>query len=300
MTADMHESRLRRITLPGGLTLECVERGTPGGLPVLCLHGITDSWRSFEPVLPWLPAEWHTIAMSQRGHGGSDRPEANYGTRDFAADAAALIEALGLPPVVLVGHSMGAANALRLAIDRPELVRGVVAAGAFASFSDRPDLVGFVEQAIFTLGDTVPRELAESFQRDTIAGPVPARLIETMVDESLRTPAAVWRAAFAGLLADDFSAELSRVGVPVLLPWGDADVFALEADQQRLATQLPQATRCVYEGAGHALHWEQAQRFADDIARFVSGLAAATAPTAPELQTNPRCANFLELNRAQP
>jgi pimeloyl-ACP methyl ester carboxylesterase len=276
-------ARLRHVTLPGGLALEYAERGAPDGVPVLCLHGITDSWRSFEPVLPWLPDRWHTIAVSQRGHGGSAKPASGYGTRNFAADAAALIEVLGLPPVVVVGHSMGAANALRLAIDRPDLVRGVVAAGAFASFSDKPELVAFIRDSMLTLGDSVPRELAESFQRDTIAGPVPAGLIRTMVDECLRTPAAVWRAAFAGLLEDDFSAELGRVRAPVLLPWGDADAFAPEADQQRLARELPLAARCVVRGAGHALHWEQPERFAIEIARFVNGLPAAAANLTPAL-----------------
>ena len=56
--------------------------------------------------------------------------------------------------------------------------------------------------------------------------------------------------------------------MPVLLPWGDADAFAPEVDQQRLRAQLPQATRIVYRGAGHALHWEQPRRFADDLIAF--------------------------------
>jgi pimeloyl-ACP methyl ester carboxylesterase len=183
VSAPARATRLRSVTLPGGLRLECAEQGPPGGEPVLCLHGITDSWRSFEPVLPWLPGEWHTIAFSQRGHGGSARPEGGYRTRDFAADAAALIEALELPPVVLVGHSMGAVNALRLAVDRPDLVRGIVAAGAFASFGDKPELVAFIRDTMLTLADSVPRELADAFQRDTVAGPVAAGLIDTMVDE---------------------------------------------------------------------------------------------------------------------
>jgi non-heme chloroperoxidase len=283
-------TRLRQVTSPDGLVLDCAKRGNPGGTPVLFLHGITDSWRSFEPVLPWLPGHWHTVAVSQRGHGGSARPEGGYGTRDFAADAAALIEALGLPPVVVVGHSMGAVVALRLAIDRPELVRGVAAAGAFASFSDKPELVAFIG-SMLTLGDTVPRQVAESFQRDTIAGPVAEGLIGTMVDECLRTPAAVWRAAFAGLLEDDFSAELGRVRVPVLLAWGDADAFAPEADQQRLARELPLATRSVYHGVGHALHWEQPERFAHDLTRFVGGLVA-TVPAKPASTPDPISHHF--------
>lgn len=263
---------VRHIRLPNNLTIECAEQGRRGGPALLMLHGITDTWRSFEPVLPWLPPEWHVVSMTQRGHGGSSRA-ASLRTRDFAADAASLIETLQLPQVLVVGHSMGAVNALRLAIDHPALVRGVVAAGAFASFSDKADFVDFVHSQMLTLGEHVPRELAESFQRDTVAGPLAPGLLETMVDECLRTPSATWRGAFAALLDDDFTAELHAIDTPVLLPWGDADAFSPEPDQQRLERQLPRATRVVYAGVGHALHWEQPRRFASDLMRFEETLA---------------------------
>jgi pimeloyl-ACP methyl ester carboxylesterase len=263
---------LRHLRLPGDQMIECAEQGPRGGPALLLLHGITDTWRSFEPVLPWLPPDWHVVSMTQRGHGGSSAA-ASYRTRDFAADAAALIAELDLAPALVVGHSMGAVNALRLAIDHPAAVRGVVAAGGFASFSDKPDLVDFIRSQMLTLGEQVPRALAESFQRDTVAGPVAPGLLETMIDECLRTPAATWRGAFAALLEDDFSSELQRVEVPVLLPWGDADAFAPQSDQVRLQRELSRATRAVYAGVGHALHWEQPRRFADDLKRFEQTLA---------------------------
>lgn len=263
---------IRHVRLPSGLTIECAEQGRRGGPAVLMLHGITDTWRSFEPVLPWLAPDWHVVSMTQRGHGGSSAAS-SLRTRDFAADAADLITTLGLPKVLVVGHSMGAVNALRMAIDQPSLVRGVVAAGAFASFSDKPGFVDFVQSQMLTLGEKVPRELAESFQRDTVNGPVAPGLLETMVDECLRTPAATWRGAFAALLEDDFSTELHTIDAPVLLPWGDADAFSPESDQQRLVRQIPRAKRVVYAGAGHALHWEQPRRFAADLIRFEQTLA---------------------------
>ena len=108
----------------------------------------------------------------------------------------------------------------------------------------------------------------EVLRPDTVAGPVAPGLMDTMVDECLRTPAATWRGAFAALLEDDFSTELHEIQVPVLLPWGDADVFSPESDQQRLQRQLPRATRVVYAGVGHALHWEQPRRFADELMAF--------------------------------
>jgi pimeloyl-ACP methyl ester carboxylesterase len=263
---------LRHVRLPGGPTIEYAEQGPRDGPAMLMLHGITDTWRSFEPVLPWLPPDWHVVSMTQRGHGGSSCGS-GLRTRDFAADAAAMLATLGLRQALVVGHSMGAVNALRLAMDHPALVRGVVAAAAFASFSDKPAFVDFVESQVLTLGAQVPRGLAESFQRDTLAAPVAPGLLETMVDECLRTPAATWRGAFDALLEDDFSAELHTVDVPVLLPWGDADAFSPEADQQRLERQLPRAARVVYAGAGHALHWEQPRRFAADLVRFEQMLA---------------------------
>ena len=119
--------------LANGVRLHYAEQGDPGGMPVVMLHGITDSWRSFESVMAHLPATLRVFALSQRGHGESDRP-GRYRTRDFAGDAAAFIEALGLGPALVVGHSMGSVNAMRLAIDRPDLLRGLVTAGAFASF----------------------------------------------------------------------------------------------------------------------------------------------------------------------
>lgn len=260
--------RVSHLRLPGGHQLEYAEQGPRNGLPVLMLHGITDSWRSFEPVLPHLPADWRVISLTQRGHGGSDKTFTSYGRRGFAQDAASAIRLLDLDRPIVIGHSMGAANAMRLAIDHPELMRGLVAAGAFASFGDKPELVAFIRETILSLGDEVPRELASSFQFDTVAGGTAPGLMDTMIDECLRTPAAVWRAAFEAILDDDFSGEIQRIAAPTLLIWGSADVFAPREDQDRMLAALPQGTLSAWEGAGHAMHWEQPQRFAEDLIRF--------------------------------
>lgn len=267
--------RPKYIRLRNGLLLEYVEQGRRGAETLVLLHGITDSWRSYQPVLPFLRRDRRVISVSVRGHGGSDKAVGTYRIRDFADDVADLAAQLSLPAFTVVGHSMGAAVAMRLAIDRPELVKGVVAAGAFAGFADKPALLEFIASTIMTLGNTVPREIADAFQRDTIAGPVAPGLLETMVDECLRTPASVWRAAFASLPEDNFVDEADRIAAPVLLVWGDADVFVPEVDQQRLEQRIPQADRVVYQGVGHAVHWEQPERFALDVDRFVDSLRPA-------------------------
>ncbi|WP_284617700.1 alpha/beta fold hydrolase [Aquabacterium humicola] len=279
-TTPVPAQSLRRVALADRLHLEVFEQGPRDGLPLLLLHGITDSWRSFEPVLPHLGPQWRVIVPSQRGHGDSDKPATGYCTDDFVADLVALIEALALPPVIVVGHSMGSTHALRLAADRPDLVRGLVGLGTFARYGDKPELLQWVAEAVQPLADPVPRALVEDFQLGTLARAAAPGLVERMVDESLKVPAAVWREAFAGLLEDDFCDRLHRIEVPALLVVAEADAYVPVADAERLQRAMPQARIERWAGAGHALHWEEPARCAASLvafARQVAGMSAAAA-----------------------
>jgi pimeloyl-ACP methyl ester carboxylesterase len=269
---------IKALELPSGVTLEYAEQGDPGGVPVIMLHGLTDSWRSFTPVLAHLPRSLHVFALTQRGHGDADRPASGYRTREFATDIAAFMATLGLGPAIVVGHSMGATNAKRFAIDYPERVRGLALVGGFASFQRNPGLVEFRESAIVPLADPIDPAFVRDFQESTIARPVPPAFLDVVVQESLKVPARVWRAAFAGLFEDDFAAELDRIAAPTLVLWGDRDAFSPRADQDILASAIPHAELVVYEGTGHALHWEEPARFAADLTGFIEGLPGKAAP----------------------
>src|SRR5688572_4155025 len=115
---------VKSVALSTGVTLPYVEQGDPSGVPVVLLHGVTDSWRSFEPVLPFLPGSIRAFALTQRGHGDADRPAADYRPSDMAADVAAFLTSQGLDSAVIVGHSMGSTVALQYALDYPERTRG--------------------------------------------------------------------------------------------------------------------------------------------------------------------------------
>jgi pimeloyl-ACP methyl ester carboxylesterase len=270
---------VKSARLSTGVSLPYVEQGDPSGVPVLLLHGVTDSWRSFEPILPHLPRSIHAIALTQRGHGDADRPGDGYRTRDFAADAAAFTASLGLGPAIVVGHSMGSVNALRLAIDHPQAVLGLVLAGSSPSFRDDPAVAEFWDVEVSRLADPVDPALAREFQLSTFARPAPEAFLETVVQESLKVPARVWRASFEGFLEYDLTAELGRIGVPALVLWGDQDVFCSRADQEALVGGIPDSRLVVYEGTGHALHWEEPERFAADVVTFVAGLGGRPATT---------------------
>ena len=249
------------------ITLPYVEQGDPSGVPLLMIHGATDSWRSYQPVLAHLPAHIRAIVVTQRGHGDAPKPEGGYALDDLAGDVAALIDELGLDQVVLVGHSLGSLVASRVAIDRPGRLAGLVLAGAFAHpLSANPTME---EVRPFTeLEDPVPREVAHEFQSSTLTRPLPDGMLDGFVNESLKVPAHVWRGIFGNITDVDLSGELGAITAPTLILQGGADVFIPQSDSDMLLDAIPGSRLIVYEGAGHALHWEQPERFATDLAEF--------------------------------
>ena len=231
-------SSVTSVTLPTGVTLPFVEQGDPTGVPVVLLHGITDSWRSFEPVLPYLPGSIHAFALTLRGHGDASRPAAGYRPRDFAADVAAFLDSQGLEAAVIAGHSMGSTVALQFALDYPERTSGLVPMGAFVRFRTNPVITEFWETVVSGLADPVDRSIAREFQESTLAGPISPTFLETAIAESLKVPARVWRDGFAGLLEDEHVARLDNIAAPTLLIWGDRDAFVPESDQQALLATI--------------------------------------------------------------
>lgn len=263
---------VRTIRLNGGISLQYVTQGDPSGLPVVFLHGVTDSWRSYEPVLPHLPDTVRAFAVTQRGHGDSDRPLVGYRASDFGDDLAEFLDAVGIQSAVVVGHSMGATNAMRFALDYPERTRGLVLVAGFASFRGNAAVVEFNEMVVAGLTDPIDVDLAREFQLSTLARPIPAAYLDTVVAETMKVPARVWHAAFEALLRDECTAELSAVGVPTLVMSSGRDAFSDRAQQLALIGAIRGARHIEYEQAGHALHWEAPVAFAADLLAFVESL----------------------------
>jgi pimeloyl-ACP methyl ester carboxylesterase len=167
---------------------------------------------------------------------------------------------------------MGSSVAQRFAIDYPERTRGLVLVGSFTNMRDNPS-VGELCDAVSTLTDPVDPAFAREFQQSTLARPVPQPFFETVMRECLKVPARVWKTTILGFREVDTSKELSKIKAPTLIMWGDKDVFCPQSDQDTLAAEIADSRLVVYEGAGHALHWEEPARFAADLAAFVESLA---------------------------
>src|SRR5262249_46257250 len=106
--------------------MHVVERGPEDGPRVVLVHGANANARELlAPLLP-LAEDHRLIAIDRPGYGYSLRPRHAQRLRVQAQLIAGVLEATGGEPAVLVGHSLGAAAVLRVALERPDLVRGLV------------------------------------------------------------------------------------------------------------------------------------------------------------------------------
>lgn len=269
---------VRKIALSSGLKLAYAERGSPGGVPLLLLHGYTDSCRSYDRLMDCLPKVDRAVALSLRGHGDSDKPDSGYDLATLAADCAEAMDRLGIGAAIVVGHSMGSQVALRLALDHPGRVRGLVLLGGFATLAGNPAVIGLGAEVV-TLTDPVDPAFVRDFQQSTLARPIDAGFLEAQIEASLKVPARIWQACVEMQLLENLGDRLPGIAAPALVLWGDQDAICDRASQDRLCQGLADATLAVYRGTGHAIHWERPDEVAADIARFTGRLETSARRT---------------------
>ena len=96
------------------------------GPPVVLLHGWPQHWWAWRKVVPLLAADHLVICPDLRGAGWSDAPKNGYGTEELVDDVLALLDALELPQVVVVGHDVGGRIGFHLSLRAPERVTALV------------------------------------------------------------------------------------------------------------------------------------------------------------------------------
>jgi non-heme chloroperoxidase len=263
----MHMSTMQ---VSKAVKLDFVRAGWRSGVPVLLLHGYTDSRRSYDRVLVHMSRSLNAVAVSQRGHGDSERPLDGYDPADFAADLIRLMDQLSIPQAVIIGHSMGGTVAQKFAIDYPLRTLGLVLVGSFYTLRDHAVVKDFWDSTVSRLSDPIDPAVIRDFQQSTLAGPVPEAFFETIVSESSKVPAHVWKAALYAMINADLRKDLRRIQEPTRLIWGDRDAFASRSEQQALLDAIPNSRLTVYKGVGHSPHWEDPDRFVSDVLQFTA------------------------------
>ena len=256
MAADISSSTFnpRRIDT-GRITLNVREGGD--GPPILFFHGITSNSAVFAPRMAQLSDRFTTIAVDQRGHGLSDKPESGYDASDFAEDIAALIHTLDRGPAILVGHSLGSRNSVTVAAKHPDLVRSVVAI----------DFTPYIEDEVFdalearvNAGDQLFKdvEAIEAYLSARYPN-IPADAIRIRAESGYRTvdgglrplasPAAM--ALTAKGLRADLTPAYKDVKRPVLIMRGEASKLVSAPALAKTSRLRPDLPVVVVPGADH-------------------------------------------------
>lgn len=124
----------------GGLDLHYRDWGGEGR-PLVLLHGLASTCHIFDRVAPLLAEGLHVLALDQRGHGESAKPEQGYGFDEVTADLAAFLDALKLERPIIAGHSWGGNVALQFAADFPERPAALVLIdGGFLDIQANPEM----------------------------------------------------------------------------------------------------------------------------------------------------------------
>lgn len=225
------------------------ERGSGAETVVLLHGGLTDS-RDFEPNLTKLAEQFRILLPDRRGHGHTADVPGPITVGLMAADLVAFLEKVAGGAVHLIGYSAGAAVALRVAIDRPDLVdRLVLISGAF----HRDGLIMLPEA-----GGTPPPALV-------------ARYAEVSPDGAEHFPAVIAKIALAaaeepGLCREDLAAVVR----PTLVMAGDDDLVTLDHTVQ-LYESLANAQLAILPAASHLLLFEHPSLCTQLVADFLTG-----------------------------
>lgn len=115
----------RRVDVAGGLRVHVAEAGE--GPPLLLLHGWPQHWWVWRDVIPVLAQSHRVICADLRGHGWTGAPDSGYAKEQLATDAIALLDALGIERVGLMGHDWGGYIAFLLCLREPERIERLLA-----------------------------------------------------------------------------------------------------------------------------------------------------------------------------
>lgn len=252
-----------------------------GGEPVICfVHGFPFESGMWRPQVDHLAARGHRcIAPDLFGFGRSDVPadKGDYSIPGYADQVGGLLEALDVPPVVLVGLSMGGYVALDLVHRRPELVGALLLADTRAEADSDEGRQRRADQQVFLAGGGERSSLAEGLLDALIGkqGPERERAIRTVRAFMLATPVEGWIGALEAMRTRaDATSWLGDIAVPTLVLVGqDDNLTPLEA-ATTLAEGIPEAELVVLPDVGHVSNLEGPHEFTMALDRFLDRIPA--------------------------
>ena len=266
-----------------GMRFHYVEWGDCAGHPILFLHGGGQTCRTWDVVCHELAQDYRCIAVDLRGHGDSEWSyESDYRIEAYATDTAALIDALDLAPLVIVGMSLGGVTGLHYALGQPDRVSGFVAVdvGPWVNVEGALPIRQFMQEvgSLDQLEQFVDAALRFNPRRD-------ARLLRHSLWNNLRScpdGRLMWktdlrrRSERSAVVTEALGALRQRIAdlrCPTLIVRGGDSPILGEEHAQRFAEAIPHGRWIAIEGAGHNVQGDQPRALVQALRTFLAEIA---------------------------
>ena len=240
------------------------EGGRPTKPPLVLIHGAGGDHLSWPPEIRRL-ADARVFTLDLPGHGKSEGPGCQ-SVADYADSVVGFMNAAGLSRAVLVGHALGGAIALTLAIDHPECVAGI---GLISTGSRLPIASSVLENA----ANPATFILAVQSLQELMHIPQAAKYLK---DQTFRHLSSIRPTLFHGDLRAcdqfDVTTRLDAIRAPVLVLCGTDDQFTPRRYSESLAGQIHGAALQTIDGAGHLVMLEQPRRVSALLSVFLTAI----------------------------
>jgi 3-oxoadipate enol-lactonase len=258
-----------KFRLKSGLGIHYTTRGA--GRSVVLMHPIGVTGEIWDDVVAELEDEYRLIVPDFRGHGDSDVPATPFKLPDLVADVVELVRAVGQPPAVFVGCSMGGMVAQGIAVEAPEIAAGIVIANT-AHLRNDQGRAAMEQRAVAAekgMPPTLPTTLARWFDaRTQLARPDLVTLAKAWLSEADPVVHAwAWRA-----IRDlDYGDRLVKADIPALAIGGTRDQSTSAATVREMAAAM---RRCAFSeiDSGHLSPLEEPAEFAAVLRDFLTSL----------------------------
>lgn len=262
------------------------EHGDPNAEPVLLIMGFVMNASAWGPQIDALKPRYHVIAFDNRGAGRTTQPGGAYTVPQLAADAAALLDHLGITSAHIVGASLGGMIAQEFALRYPARVRTLTLLCTTAGGSHSPGFDALTERAkeLLDLTEMAPvtpervQEFAlELFTPEFLKAPGPGFM--AMVVETAQHPSTLAGAQgqMRAILGHDTYDRLPQIAAPTLVMAGADDVMVDAANAPILAERIPGAQLRIYPGLRHGFNAEQPELVNAEIMAFLARHATVAA-----------------------
>lgn len=244
------------------------------GDDLVLIGGLTSDHQVWKSALRELSKQFRVLIFDNRGAGQSSAPDYPYTMEMMAADTFQLMDALHIKNADIMGHSMGGAIALQMAIMAPQRIKKMILVCARFQpnalsrmvFSMRNQLIEnhFNDQAVaqymmpLLFGDDFLNNdlLVNGFMQWTVKNPFP------------QTPHG-YRNQLAALRHADFTAELSHIAIPTFVIAGEEDILMRPKHAKTLSDSLKNSTFTMMTNCGHMPHVEKSKEFVEMILSFL-------------------------------